>query len=142
MEIINQTQEIIEKVKEGLITEIDALVELRKIKSQAEIALASIKSFEEENLDTIANQASEYMNSYGGYNIIMVQGRKTYDYSKIEEYKEAKYHLKSVEEKYKAMLDAKLKGAVHANVTEDGEELTLPEINYGKGYLRVTASKK
>ena len=35
------------------------------------------------------------------------------------------------------MFEAKAKGLPHANVSEDGEELPLPEVNYGKSYLAV-----
>ncbi len=134
-------QKIIQSVEEGELREIDALIAMREIKTSAEIALATIKKFEEQNLETIASQASEYPRGYMGYSISMVQGRKTYDFSNIPEHQDAKYNLKTIEDKYKAILEAKIKGAAHADITEDGEVLTLPEIKYSAGYLRVAASK-
>jgi len=140
-EMMKEAIEIISSVDNGMKIELDALIELRELKTKADLILTYVKKFETDNLELIANQAAEYPKGYRGCVVSFVSGRKTYDYSKVEEVSEAKHNLKTMEEKYKAMLEAKLKGAYHADITEDGEVLILPEIKYGAGYLTVRASK-
>lgn len=141
MDMMQEVANTIQSYEDGSITALDAFINLKECKEHAEVIVKAVKDFESENLETIANDASEYPNGYKGYEIKAVNGRKTYDFSKVEEVTSLKSELKEVENKYKSMLDAKIKGAVHANVSEDGEELTLPEIKYSKGYLRVSKLK-
>lgn len=122
----------------GNVSALDAFIELRQYKDQAQTVIDAVKQFESENLETIANDASEYPNGYKGFEIKAVNGRKAYDFSKVSEVQELTSKLKEAQSKYKSMLDARIKGAVHANISEDGEELELPEIKYSKSYLKVT----
>ena len=91
--------------------------------------------------NAIENEASQYPEGYKGFEIRAVSGRKTFDYSGIPEWNEAKQKLKDCEGKYKSMFEAKAKGLNYANVSEEGEELPLPEIKYGKSYLTVKAKR-
>lgn len=125
------------KAEEGELSNLDVLIEMRKHREEFEKGLALIKDFEETKINEIANEASQYPDGYRGFEIKMVNGRKTFNYKGIPAWIEAEENKKNIEEQYRLMFEAKAKGLPHANVSEDGEELPLPEVNYGKSYLAV-----
>ena len=125
------------QAEEGELSNLDALIEMRKHREEFEKGLALIKDFEETKINEIANEASQYPDGYRGLEIKMVNGRKTFNYKGIPAWIEAEENKKKIEEQYRLMFEAKAKGLPHANVSEDGEELLLPEVNYGKSYLAV-----
>lgn len=127
----------IHQVKEGELSNLDAVIQLRENRKSLEDAISIIKEYENENLDQIAAEASEHKEGYKGYQFEFRNGRKMYSFKGIPDWEEAEKTKKEVEKKYKLMLEAKINGSVHANVTEDGEELPLPEISYGKSSLVV-----
>jgi len=86
-------------------------------------------------------KAEKYQGVYLGCEIKQVAGRKTYNFKNVPAWIEAEENKKQIEEQYKLMFEAKMKGLPHANISEDGEELPLPEINYGKSYLLVKEKK-
>jgi hypothetical protein len=126
---------------EGELSNLDALIEMRKHREEFEKGLALIKDFEDTKINEIANEASQYPNGYRGFEVKAVNGRKTYSFKNIPEWNVYKENLQNCEERYKMMFEAKLKGLPHANISEDGEELPLPEISYGKSFLTVKAKK-
>ena len=125
------------QAEEGELSNLDALIEMRKHREEFEKGLALIKDFEDTKINEIANEASQYPDGYRGFEIKMVNGRKTFNYKGIPAWIEAEENKKKIEEQYRLMFEAKAKGLPHANVSEDGEELPLPEVNYGKSYLAV-----
>lgn len=138
IDLMTQVFDTMQQYEDGNKNALDAYLQLRHFKEQAQEICDAIKEWEYLNAEIIANEANDYPQGYNGYKVAMVGGRKTYDFSRINEIQEAKDRVKELEDKYKAILEAKLKGATHANVSDDGEELELPEINYGKGYLKAS----
>lgn len=126
---------------EGELSNLDALIEMRKHREEFEKGLALIKDFEDTRINEIANEASQYPDGYRGFEIKMVNGRKTFNYKGVPAWVEAEENKKNIEEKYRLMFEAKSKGLPHTNISEDGEELPLPEVSYGKSYLTVKAKK-
>lgn len=129
------------KASEGELSNLDALIEMRKHREEFEKGLALIKDFEDNKVNEIANEASQYPEGYRGFEIKMVNGRKTFNFKGVPAWVEAEEHKKNIEEQYRLMFEAKAKGLPHANISEDGEELPLPEVNYGKSYLTVKAKR-
>lgn len=127
---------------EGELSNLDALLEMRKHREEFEKGLALIKDFEETKINEIANEASKYPDGYRGFEIKMVNGRKSFDFKGIPAWIEAEENKKKVEEQYKLMFEAKVKELPYANVSEGGEELPLPEISYGKSYITVKSKNK
>lgn len=126
---------------EGELTNLDALIEMRKHREEFEKGLALIKDFEDKKINEIANEASQYPEGYRGFEIKMVNGRKNFNFKCVPAWVEAEENRKNIEEKYKMMFEAKAKGLPHANVTEDGEVLPLPEVSYTKSYLTIKEKK-
>ena len=136
-EIMNLSHQAVE----GELSNLDALIEMRKHREEFEKGLALIKDFEDTRINEIANEASQYPDGYRGFEVKMVNGRKTFNYKGVPAWVEAEENKKNIEEQYRLMFEAKAKGLPHANISEDGEELPLPEVNYGKSYLTVIAKK-
>lgn len=132
----------IHRAEEGELSNLEALLSLRENKAELEKSIEIIKEFESDKVNEIGNEASKYPDGFRGYHISLTNGRKTFNFKGIPEWDDAEQNKKNVEEKYKSMFEAKLKGAVHANISEDGEELPLPEINYGKSFLTVKEIKR
>lgn len=127
---------------EGELTNLDALIRMREDRAELEKSLEIIKEFENEKVNDIANEASRYPDGYHGFMISVSNGRKTFSFKGIPEWEQAEQEKKRVEDKYKSMFDAKVKGAVHANVSEDGEELPLPDLSIGKSFVTIKPAKK
>ena len=119
----------------GNIGVLDALTSLRTKRVWLEDGLSIIKDFESGAISEIAESAKEYQGKYNGFTIEVRQGRKTYDFSKIDEIKIAKANVKELEDYYKKAFEAKQKNILTAS--EDGEEIQLPELKYGKSYAIV-----
>ncbi len=126
---------------EGELSNLDALIEMRKHREEFEKGLALIKDFEDTRINEIANEVEQYNGVYQGFEIKLVNGRKTYSFNNIPAWVEAEENKKNIEDQYRLMFEAKSKGLPHANISEDGEELPLPEVSYGKSYLTVKAKK-
>lgn len=128
---------ITQKVEDGELSNLDGLIALRENRAQLEQSMEIVKEFETKRLAEISAEASNYPKGYQGYLITETSGRKLFDFKNIPEWNDATENLKSVEAKYKSMFDAKIKGNPNANISEDGEILPLPEINYAKSFLTV-----
>jgi len=129
------------KASEGELTNLDALIQMRKHRYEFEKGLALIKDFEDAKINEIANEASCYPDGYRGFEIKMVNGRKSFNFKVVPAWVEAEENKKNIEEQYKMMFEAKAKGISYANISEDGEELPLPEVSYGKSYLTIKEKK-
>lgn len=77
-----------------------------------------------------------------GYSFEVRKGRVTYSYKGIEEWEFCNKAKQDCEKKLKSILNAKINGAVHANISEDGEEMDLPVISYGKPSVLVKPIRK
>jgi len=137
----DEIMSLFNKASEGELTNLDALIEMRKHREEFEKGLALIKDFENRKINEIANEASCYPDGYRGFEVKMVNGRKIFNFEGVPAWVEAEKNIKSIEEQYKMMFEAKAKGLSYANISADGEELPLPEISYGKSFLTVKAKK-
>jgi hypothetical protein len=137
MQMQEQLAYIENKNEEGNYSNLDALLEFREYRSGAENIIEITKLFENNKIAEISRDASANNGRYNGFQINEISGRKTYDYSNIPEVKIAKENLGKVEEKYKSMYVAKANGNPHANISEDGEELPMPELKIGKSFITV-----
>lgn len=127
--------------EEGELTVLDAYISLEEQRRHLENTLAIVKSFKDDFFNEITYEAQEQKDGYRGYLFEIRNGGKTYNFKNIPEWQDAEKNKKEVEERYKAMLNAKLKGSSFANISEDGEELPLPEITYRKSSIILKAKK-
>lgn len=131
-EMQEQMAEIAIQYDNGDLEVLDALTYLEQYKAPLTECLELIKGFKDQNQSAIGDSAADYKDGYRGYKIEVRNGGKMYNFKKIEAWQEAEANKKKVELKYKTMLAARLAGNPLANISEDGEELTLPEITYRK----------
>lgn len=129
----------IHRAKEGEITTLDALIYLEKERKNLENSLAIVKSFKDEQLENISNEASDYKDGYKGFMIEVRNGGRTFKYNHIKEWQQAEASKKVIEEKSKQAFISKEKGLLMA--TEDGEEIELPEITYRKSSVILKEKK-
>lgn len=131
---MRRTKEIFQQYREGEILLEDATIKLREIRNSHEQELKEIKEFEHENLENY-NEGS-----YRGFEFKVVNGRKTYNFSEIEEHTKAVKRVKDIEKTAKTVFEM-YQTTGQRPITEDGEILDLPKINYGKSYLKLTKLK-
>jgi len=109
----------------------------------ANIFFKQIKELQDEAKDLLLEQMEKDGNApikLNGYEITRVNGRKTYKFDHIQDYKEAKKGLKEMEEKYKQAADMTTKGLMA--VAEGGEIVEAAKIEFAKDTVRITKSKK
>lgn len=121
----------------GCYSSLDALIEMREYRSGAENIIDLVKTFETNKISEISQEALLHNGKYKGFQITEAAGRKSFDYSNVPEVQFAKENLVKTEAKYKTMFEAKINGNPHANISEDGEELPLPELKIGKSFITV-----
>lgn len=121
----------------GYSSNLDALLEMREYRSGAEDIIELVKNFENNKISEISQEALLHNGKYKGFQITETAGRKSFDYSNVPEVQIAKENLVKTEEKYKTMFNAKINGNPHAHISEDGEELPLPELKIGKSFITV-----
>lgn len=153
---MGQTKELFVEIKEqllnthhlcneGELSNLDALIEMRKAKQEAEKVLEIVKIFEDEKLNEISQDAESYKGIYCGYEIKAVNGRKIYSFKGIEPIQEAESKKKELEQKYISAFDGFQKGTVQTTevdgvrywIDENSELQPFPEVNFGKSYLTV-----
>lgn len=132
---------IIDDYRDGNISLEDALIEVETQRNVLENVLDNIKAFKQENIGLIADLSKEYKEGYKGFTFEVRNGARRFSYKGIPEWETASSNIKKVEGKYKSMFEAKLKGNPHANISEDGEELPLPEISYNSPSVIVKMKK-
>lgn len=135
LQLQEELMQIVNEAERGDITMLDAFIQLEEERKQLEMSMAIVKSFKDANLEYISQEAKEYPEGYRGYSVEVRNGGKIYSYKNIPEWQEYNKAVKECEKRYKSALDAKINGNPHANVTEDGEELPLPEITYRKSSI-------
>lgn len=124
-----------EAAEGGRLTYLEALYAMREARQYMKDGLQMIADWEDQNQDEILREAEQYPEGYQGKIVEYRGGRKLYSFKDIPEWQQINEQKKEIENKYKAMFDAKLKGATYANVDENGEELPLPALAYGKGSI-------
>ena len=137
------------KAENGDISNLDALIHMRQHREQFEKSLAIIKDFEDSKIQEIANESAQYPEGYRGFEIKMVNGRKTYKYDGIEEISVSEQATKVLKDKYQSAFENFQKGN---QITEevdgvlhwadaDGFLHPFPELTFGKSYLTVKQKK-
>ncbi len=135
-DFINKCQ-LVEDGEECLL---DTVIQMREDMAFYEEMIKNIKDFEAENYGEIETRANEYQNTYKGVDFEFRSGRRMFNYKGIPEWEEAKSKLKFVEDKYKAAWNNVSNGLMA--VSEDGEELSLPDVTYGSKSVVIKKSKK
>lgn len=134
---MSRASQLINQYREGEISLLDATIELREIRKSHEAEIEMIKAFEYDNLQEFEQYKGE---PYMGFEFTVVNGRKTYNFKEIPEWNEATAEVKKIEAQAKLAFDM-FQSTGQRPMTEDGEILPLPEINYGKSYLKIVKSK-
>lgn len=148
-ELFTQLQEAQENIYNdaslGEINLLDALLYMRCFKEKAELILEKVKEFESDFISEISLEASNYNNSYLGYDITEIKGREMFSFKNIKEHKELTKQIKDTEETYKQAFKMHQKGQITVVDNEwmdaNGELKPFPEYSRGKGYLKVTKQK-
>lgn len=122
------------KVEEGELHPFEALSFIKHLDNSFKECKTAIETYA---FDAISKGETER----GGFHFTSRSGGVRYSYKNIPEVAEKEAELKELKDKYKQMYLAKQKGAVHANVNEDGEVLPLPEPMYSKDSLVITKIK-
>ncbi len=139
--IQDELMNTIHNAEEGHISMLDALIILEEERKHIENSLEIVKSFKDEQFSSIAHEADEYKDGYKGFVVEVRNGGKSYNYKNIPEWQKAEKVKKEVENKYKSMYLAKQAGSTYANISEDDEELPLPEISYRKSSIILKKKK-
>ena len=134
---MSRAAQLINQYRDGEISLLDATIELREIRKSHEAEIEMIKAFEYDNLQEFEQYKGE---PYMGFEFTVVNGRKTYNFKEIPEWNEATAKVKEVEKQAKLAFDM-FQSTGSRPITEDGELIPLPEINYGKSYLKIVKSK-
>ena len=125
-------QDIINKYFDGHISLEDALIDMESKRKQLEMELDFLKDFKYDKSEEIERLSRELPDGHRGFLFEVRKGRATYNFKGIEQWEVLNKKKQDFEKKLKSILTAKINGAVHANVNEDGEEIDLPTISYGK----------
>lgn len=126
-----KTQDILDKFFNGNSNIEDTIIQLENKRKELEEELKFIKDFKDEYFEQIAELKNTYPDGYNGYLFEVRNGSTRFSYKNISEWIEANKHLKDIESKYKQVFLSRQKGIMVAS--EDGEELELPEVDYGSG---------
>lgn len=137
--IRTEINNLINNHKNGNISLLDVVINLRQKRQFFEEILGEMKKWEKSNEDLIQNEALQYENKYKGASFEFRSGGKIFDYKGIKEIDELEKELKNKKELYKTAWENKQKGLLA--VTEDGEELQLPNIRYRAGSMIVKLPK-
>lgn len=123
-------KELTQNAIDGIENPFIALSQLKKLKSDIDEAI--------KNVEPIAIQEAEKEDKnfeYKGLKIELRQGRKVWNFKKLDEWSTYNKELKDCEERYKAAYSNFEKGLISAN--KDGEVLELPEVTYTKSSLII-----
>ena len=150
MQLQEELLQTTSQAEEGELSNLDALIKMRKAKQEAETILEIVKNFEDARINEISQEAESYGGKYLGYEIKAVNGRKMYSFKGISEIEQKETEKKQLQEKYQSAFDGFQKGTVQTVVEEgvrywideNGELKVFPELSIGKSYLTVKQSKK
>ena len=122
---------IIQAVEIGQVNPIDAFVVFKELEKKFNEAKKKIDSLALE-------EAEKYGKSFERNNkkFTLVEGKKTFNFSDIEEWKIAKKNLKEIEEKYKGVWLTNKKGISALN-EQTGEILKCPSVTISKSSIIV-----
>ena len=151
METIKQRlKDLHQQTIDGEVSNLDALIEMRKVKVEAESLLEIIKEFESDRLNEISIEAESYGGKYCGYEIKAINGRKMYSFKNCPIVTELDQKKKEAEEFYKSGFEGYQKGVVQAKEVDgvyywldiDGDLQPFPELTIGKSFLQIKDKNK
>lgn len=127
-EITNTITSVVDSVKNGILDPLDAFAVFRELE----------KKFNEakKEIDELAiSEAEKYDKTFqrGSIQFTRVDGRKTYDFSNIQEWVKAKEHLTKIEAKYKQVANTDFSVLDEST----GEILEKPIIKISKSSLAI-----
>jgi|JI10StandDraft_1071094.scaffolds.fasta_scaffold511266_3 hypothetical protein len=145
LEIQSELLEIENQVIEGELSNLDALIKMRNARTQADKINEIVKTFEDNRINEIANEASQYPEGYCGFEIKMVNGKELYSFKNIPQIVQLDNDKKALEDKFKTAFKGIVKGVVQTTeedgvkywIDENSEMQPIPELNIGKSYLLV-----
>ena len=127
-----------EKNENGDISAIELAVKFKEEQNYLEQLANERKTWLNENLDSITDEAEMYQNEYKGYKITK-QTRETLNFKNIPQWLQFEEQKKEFEAKSKLALQLVKKGGL--NVDENGEEIPLPEVNISS-FIKMEKLKK
>jgi len=150
LEIQSELLEIENQVIEGELSNLDALIKMRNARTQADKINEIVKTFEDNRINEIANEASQYPEGYCGFEIKMVNGKELYSFKNIPQIVQLDNDKKALEDKFKTAFKGIVKGVVQTTeedgvkywIDENSEMQPIPELNIGKSYLLVKEKRK
>jgi len=137
--VLDFINSIVLDVENGEKDALDVFISFKTISEALDKAKKSID-------DKAMIEADKYQSdTYNGFKVSVIQGRKTFDFKTIKEYSEKQTELKQIEAKYKSAFDGVQKGTVQIDgdnwIDQNGEILPLPKISYGKSYIKIEKQK-
>lgn len=133
--MINYIQ-LVENTEDGKEDPFKALAILNELSDEIKQCIEQIKPI-------AFQEAEKYDKSFVHHNLKIERrdGRKTWNFKKIEEWSKAEEQRKKVEGKYKAAFEMYQRGATPIDEST-GEVLQLPEVTYSKDVLIVKTIDK
>jgi len=150
MEVQEELLQLHNDVVEGEVSNLEALIKMRKAKVEAEKVLEIVKTFENERINEISSEAESYGGTYQGFEIKSINGRKMFNYKSIPQIIELDSQKKNLEDKFKNAFEGFQKGIVQTTevdgvrywIDEDGELQLFPELTIGKSFLQIKDKNK
>lgn len=140
MDLNSKIDQIWQDFEEGNINCLDALLLAREVKNEADNIVEAIKKFENNIQEYVETECKDYPDGYKGFKVSVMGGRKSYDWSNVPEVLQIEAQLKAKKKWYETAF--KLGGAVKEGDTFFYEGKPLPEIKYGKSFIKVESIKK
>lgn len=150
LQVQEELLELHNQTIEGEVSNLEALITMRKAKVEAEKVLEIVKTFEDDRLNEIATESESYGGTYQGFEIKSVNGRKMFNYKSIPQITELESQKKTLEDKFKNAFEGFQKGIVQTTevdgvrywIDEDGELQLFPELTIGKSFLQIKDKNK
>lgn len=114
-----------DRYENGNISALDVAVKFKEEMSFLEHLSNQRKTWIDENLESVSNEADNYNNVYKGFKITL-QSRETLNFKSIPQWNVLENAKKEFEQKSKLAWQLVKKGGL--NVDENGEEIPLPEV--------------
>jgi len=130
-EMQNQLDFLVFSVENGDANSLEVFAVIKKIEKMFKEAKEKLDPY------AIEDAEKEGKSSFVAYGqaFEIRNGGRTFDFKGIQEYEDAKKHLKDIEEKYKQAYLSKEKGLMVASA--DAEEMQLPIVTFRKNSLIV-----
>lgn len=138
-DVSNLIDSLISEVEKGNQNALDVFISFKQIADHLDSA--------KKKIDELAiKEMSAYTDGfYNGNKIMIVEGRKSFNFKGIKEIEEKEKELKELQNIYKCAYDGVQKGIVHTDngewIDNNGELKPLPIPVYGKTYLKLEKAK-